>query len=122
MAASNQQIGLWDLTTQSQRVEASIFLEKAHEKTINDAKFSPLNSNMIITASDDSHYKIWDVRNLRDKKFVHCYKASEDDLLTATFNNFDENIFATGGESTGMINIWDLRMPKTYINDLNHHK
>ena len=53
---------------------------------------------------------------------MHCNKASEDELLCASFNQFEENIFATGGERSGIINIWDMRMPKTFLNDLNYHK
>lgn len=97
-------------------------IEEAHQSSINDIKFSPANTNLLISVSDDSNYKIWDIRNLKSNAFIHCNKASEDDLITGTFNNFDEYIFATGGEASGMINIWDLRMPKTYLNDLNYHK
>ena len=70
-------------------------MNDAHQATINDVKFSPLNPNLFITASDDGNYKIWDIKA---NTFIQCYKASEDELMTASFNNFDEHIFATGGE------------------------
>jgi ribosome assembly protein RRB1 len=84
-----------------------------------------LNPNIFISASDDGNYKVWDTRSIdatNSNSFINCFKASEDELLCASFNYFDENIFATGGESTGIINVWDLRMPKTFLNDLNYHK
>lgn len=34
----------------------------------------------------------------------------------------NEFVYATGGESTGNIHIWDLRMPKYSLNDLCYHK
>jgi WD40 repeat protein len=76
----------------------------------------------MITVSDDSNYKIWDIRNLKPNTFVHCNKGSEDDLMVGSFNFIDEFIFATGGENGGMINIWDMRMPKTFLNDVHFHK
>ena len=82
-----------------------------------------MNENIFGTASDDNNYKLWDKRTLNDgNSFIHSYKASEDDLLVISFNNFNENIFATGGEKSGLVNIWDIRMPKYYINDLFFHK
>lgn len=75
---------------------------------------------MFGTASDDCHYKLWDVRDT--SKFTHTFKASDDDLLVIGFSHFNEYLFATGGEQSGIVNVWDMRMPKTFINDLNYHK
>jgi WD40 repeat protein len=87
---------------------------------INDIKFSNLNANLFGTASDDHHYKLWDLRE--PQKFIHCYSASDDDLLVISFSHHDEYLFATGGEQSGCIHIWDTRMPKHFINDLLYHK
>ncbi len=78
---------------------------------------------MFGTASDDNNYKLWDSRTLKDaNSFSHCYKASEDDLLVISFNHQNEYLFATGGEQSGILHIWDVRMPKFFINDLVYHK
>ena len=55
-------------------------------------------------------------------QFTHCYKASEDDLFVISFNQHNDFLFATGGEKTGALHVWDVRMPKYFINDLNFHK
>jgi WD40 repeat protein len=53
---------------------------------------------------------------------IHCYSASEDDLLVISFNQKSDFLFATGGERSGFIHVWDMRMPKYFINDLGYHK
>ena len=40
----------------------------------------------------------------------------------AVFNNINQNIFAAAGESTGMIGVWDMRMPDMVLNDVQYHK
>jgi histone-binding protein RBBP4 len=123
VAATGQTICLWDVNSLNAKGTASTKIEDAHTKVINDVKFSNLNPHLFGTASDDGHYKIWDFRSLKDgNTFVHCYQASEDDLLVLSFNHTNEHLFATGGEQSGMIQVWDLRMPRNYINDLIYHK
>ena len=109
-------------TNKDQGIAPKLFLENIHTKNVNDVMFSPCNHNVLGTASDDGHYKIWDLRTLSSGNFTHTFKASEEDLLCISFNNHNEHIFATGGESTGVIKVWDLRMPRTFLNDLNFHQ
>jgi WD40 repeat protein len=42
--------------------------------------------------------------------------------LVISFSHDNEHLFATGGEQSGQINVWDLRMPKYFMNDLIYHK
>ena len=122
-AATGTSICLWDVNSIGVKGSPFLKIESAHQKVINDVKFSNINENLFGTASDDSNYKIWDLRSAKDtNSFIHCYKASEDDLLVISFNQFNEHLFATAGEESGLINIWDLRMAKTSINDLHYHK
>jgi WD40 repeat protein len=90
---------------------------------INDVKFNKLNPHLAITSSDDSYFKVWDLRTLANSlNFAHCYKASEDMVMSSCFSHFNEYLFATGGESSGTIYTWDLRMLKTFLNDMTFHK
>jgi WD40 repeat protein len=41
-------------------------LDEAHLSVINDVKFSNTNENLFGTVSDDSHYKLWDLRTSKD--------------------------------------------------------
>lgn len=95
-------------------------IEAAHEGVINDTKFSNINPHVFGTASDDHHYKLWDIRQAKPQ--MHSYSASEDDLLVISFSHFNEHLFTTGGEQSGCVHVWDTRMPKIFINDLLYHK
>ena len=123
-AATGETVALWDVNKPQTPL---ILMSKAHTAVINDIKFNPVNPALFITASDDGHFKVWDVRKCQQgdqqsSSFVQTYKASDEELLCASFNCFDEHLFATGGENSGIINIWDMRMPKTFLNDLNFHQ
>lgn len=123
VSATGQDICLWDTENLSQKGQAKTKVANAHENTINDVKFSSSNPHLFGTASDDNNYKLWDIRTVNDaKSFVHCNKASEDDLLVISFNHHNEFLFATGGEKSGTFHIWDMRMPRYFINDLVYHK
>ena len=93
----------------------------AHEDSINDAKFSPLNKNWIVTASSDGFFKLWDLRDRGYKSTLKC-SASKDQLNCATFNNVNQHLLLTAGEESGSISIWDLRMPESSINTVSFHK
>ena len=48
-------------------------------------------------------------------------QGSDDELNCATFNSVNWNMFAVAGEQTGMVGVWDTRMPDMVLNDLVHH-
>jgi histone-binding protein RBBP4 len=120
VGATGQTVCLWDLSHTDSTGKAQHTINDAHLKIINDVKFSNLNPNLFATVSDDSHFKLWDTRSL--KIFTHTYQASDDQLLVVGFSHFNEHLYATAGEESGMILVWDLRMTRNAINDLNYHK
>jgi histone-binding protein RBBP4 len=68
--ATGQRICIWDV---SQRGPASIIVNGAHEKVINDIKFSTRREHLFGTCSDDGHFKLWDARSLKDaRSFTQC--------------------------------------------------
>jgi len=83
-------------------------------------KFSPLDPNILITTGSDGKFKVWDIRDCGYRSLL-TGEGSDNDLNCATFNNVNKNLFACGGEDTGLIGVWDLRLPKMCINDLSHH-
>ena len=87
---------------------------------INDVKFSPLETNILVTSGSDGYFKIWDMRDCGTRSILSC-QASDDELNCATFNNINRNLLAGGGEESGLIGVWDIRMPQMVINDLSHH-
>ncbi len=88
VSATGQDLCLWNTENLNKKGEANTKVSLAHEKTINDVKFSNSNPYLFGTASDDNNYKLWDIRTVNDSKsFVHCNKASDDDLLVISFNH-----------------------------------
>lgn len=92
---------------------------------INDVKFSTHEAhggNLLLSTSDDAHFKIWDLRQSTQKFTLAC-KAGEDgeSLCVGQFNPLNENLFAVAGASNGEIQVWDLRMTQECINSLLHH-
>ena len=60
------------------------------------------------------------MRDCGTRSILSC-QASDDELNCATFNNINRNLLAVGGEESGLIGVWDIRMPQMVINDLSHH-
>lgn len=59
IAGSGDTICGWDLNNKDENI---FKIDNAHQNTVNDVKFSPMNPNLFISASDDGHFKIWDIR------------------------------------------------------------
>ena len=103
-------IAIWDVQKSNDPV---VKFEEAHVENINDIRFAmhPSQSeNMLISTSDDGHFKIWDIRKPTNE-FVMAYKDSEDSLCIGQFNPINQHIFAVAGDSAGQIEVWDMRMP-----------
>lgn len=63
--ATGQRICLWDA---GKKGPASVTVNDAHEKVINDIKFSSRSEHLFGTCSDDGNFKLWDVRSMKDAK------------------------------------------------------
>jgi WD40 repeat protein len=96
------------------------FLKPHGSATINDVKYSPLNSHLLVTSGSDGYFKVWDSRDCGYKSIMSGH-GSDNELNCATFNNVNPNLLAVAGEESGLIGVWDLRMPQMVINDLSHH-
>ena len=120
-SAAQKSLCIWDVGKGS--TDPILKVDEAHQDSINDLKFSPhINhgGNLLISSSDDGYFKIWDHR-VSQKQFVFSYKSGEDSLCVGQFNPINEHIFAVSGDSSGEIQVWDLRMPKQEINRFCHH-
>lgn len=74
---------------------------------------------MLISAADDGHFKIWD---LRTNNFTFAHKASDESICVGAFNQLIPNLFVVGGDPSGQIQLWDLRFPKHCLLDMSSHK
>ena len=52
-----------------------------------------------------------------------AYQAAEegDSLCAGQFNPINPNIFAIAGDSTGLIQVWDIRMNYEAIHNFQYH-
>jgi WD40 repeat protein len=114
-SASGTTVCVWDV---EKNTTPSVELSNAHVENINDVKFSQLNEHLMISTSDDGHFKIWD---LRTQKFIQTFKAADDSLCAGQFNPLNEHLFAVAGDSSGNVGVWDLRMPAGALNELIFH-
>jgi len=73
-----------------------------------------------VTAGNDGLFKVWDIRD-NGYKCALQGKGSDDALNVATFNNVNRHLIAAAGEESGMVGIWDMRMPTMFLNDLAFH-
>lgn len=115
--ATDKQIGLWDVEAKAQPV---YFGDDRHDNHINDLKFNQKNVNILVSVGDDSNAKIWDVRAMQ--KSQNSYKCSNNEINAVCFSPATEHMFATAGDSSGIVQVWDLRMMQNCIIDFLHHK
>ena len=113
---------VWDV--EQERIgdkQQMLQFRKPHgDASVNDVKFSPVDPNLIVSSGSDGFFKVWDIRDCGYKSLLVCH-ASDNEVNCATFNNVNRNLVVAGGEESGMIGIWDLRMPSMVINDVQHH-
>ena len=96
------------------------FMQAHGDTQVNDARFSPVDPHLLVTAGNDGFFKIWDLRNNGYKCSIQG-KSSDDALNTASFNSVNRNLLVAAGEETGMVGVWDARMPTMFLNDLSFH-
>lgn len=118
-SAAGNHVCIWDINrtngTETEKMphgdkhQLMKFMNAHGDNQVNDAKFSPLNPNYLVTAGSDGFFKVWD---LRDNGYKHSFKcsSSKDQLNCATFNNVNPFLIVAAGEESGAISVWDLRM------------
>lgn len=115
--ATDKQIGLWDVEAKAEPV---FFGDDKHENHINDLKFNHQNGTTLISVGDDSQAKIWDTRAM--DRAQNSYKCSQDEINAVCFSPATEHMFATAGDSSGIVQVWDLRMMRKAIIEFLFHK
>lgn len=55
-------------------------------------------------------------------KAQNSYKCSQNDMNAVCFSPVSEHMLVTAGDSSGIVQAWDLRMMQNSIIDFLHHK
>ena len=76
---------------------------KAHNNTINQVRWNPVNGNWLLTGSRDSKIKVFDIRNMSQE--VNCFEGHEDKVNVVTWHPTKEELFASASHN-GQIILW----------------
>ncbi|EGC30031.1 hypothetical protein DICPUDRAFT_99654 [Dictyostelium purpureum] len=105
-------VGIIPLKSYGKR-KGETFLVHAHSSTLTDFEFNPFNEHQLVTASDDSTIKVWNIReamqsgvNTLSSPAVTCSGHSKS-VDAIAFNPSAENILASVSQDK-TLKIWDL--------------
>ncbi|BFZ17528.1 hypothetical protein BsWGS_20567 [Bradybaena similaris] len=117
----NKNIYKWQPRESTWEVDARPFV--GHTASVEDIKWSPLESNVFMTCSVDKSLRIWDARANPSKacKLV-ANEAHLRDINVIDWSLFDPLVISGGDD--GLIKIWDLRKFKSggEVVVFEHHK
>ncbi|KAI5956858.1 SWD3 [Candida jiufengensis] len=98
--ATLYKIKIYDFQTQELVTELI-----GHSKGISDIKFSPINSQIIASCSDDLTIRIWHI-NKNSSKCIKIFKKHTFHITTIQFNNKGNLLISGSADET--ITIWDI--------------
>jgi WD40 repeat protein len=108
-AATNGKIVIWNIEKAGIAKQERIYDE--HGRTVNRVCWHPSDPMIVLSASQDSSIKLWDIREASSKLTMQSKAGpSRDVMWMPTSNSFK---FAAAFE-TGVVQIWDIRDPKNY--------
>ena len=82
-------VKVWDPRTGGKGVHTI----SAHNNTITQTRWNPVNGNWFLTGSRDSKIKVFDLRKL-DKEY-NCFEGHDDPVNVVAWHPFKEDLFAS---------------------------
>lgn len=78
----------------------------AHNNTISQVRWNPVNGNWFLTGSRDQKIKVFDVRRT-DKEF-NCFEGHDEQVTVLAWHPFKEELFvsASSASNNGQIIFW----------------
>jgi ribosome assembly protein RRB1 len=95
---------------------------KAHEKSIEDIQFSPLQAQILATSSSDNSIKLFDLRDpSKTLSSAIQINGHASDVNVISWNAINPNLLASGDDD-GIIKVFDLRYPnKAPLSEIDFH-
>ena len=127
--SDDQQVLVYDLSanvemadmsrlSEQQRAVAPLVTLTGHEDIVNDLAWHCTHDNVLVSASDDRHLRIWDTR--QKKEAMRVEDAHNGGAFCVDFHPFASFLIASGGgDHVGKI--WDMRRLATPSHQLYYH-
>ncbi|EGC39299.1 hypothetical protein DICPUDRAFT_147940 [Dictyostelium purpureum] len=84
----------------------------AHQKSVNGVCVDPFDCNRIATMSEDSHIKIWDLRNIDEPVMIvnsNCKSIQQIEWCPTR-----SGVLASVGKDKTSVKLWDIKAPIEY--------
>uniref|UniRef100_T1J8H5 GATOR2 complex protein WDR24 n=1 Tax=Strigamia maritima TaxID=126957 RepID=T1J8H5_STRMM len=104
-AATNGSVVTWRLDKSSLSKQDMVFHD--HRRTVHKVNFHPVESNLLLSGSQDGTMKLFD---LRKRAVVSTFYSNSESVRDVEFSPFQHTTFAAVQEN-GNVQIWDLRRP-----------
>lgn len=88
-----------------------------HERTTHAVSFHNTDPNFLLSASQDSTIKLFD---LREKNMSVSTFCSSESVRDVKFNPFNSNSFASVSEN-GCVQLWDVRKSEKFVQQFTAH-
>lgn len=115
-ADENGLICIFDISSGKQNITPKLTL-KEHKEVVNEVTYNFINTNQLVSVSDDKSIIMWDTRS---GKCTVKKNAHSNHIHTIAFSPIEEHYIATGGKD-GVIHIWDIRNMERHIFGLVGH-
>lgn len=95
---------------------------QAHQTSIEDIQFSPLQAHVLATSSSDNTIKIFDLRDPSTTvSSSMVIKGHSSDVNVISWNSINPNLLASGDDE-GIFKVFDLRYPtKAALSEIKFH-
>lgn len=114
-AATNGVVSIWDLNKFGRHKQFCVYND--HERTTHAVTFHQTDPSLLISASQDSTIKLFD---LRERTSCIATFYSTESVRDVKFSPFNCNSFASVSEN-GVVQLWDLRKTEKFSQQFTAH-
>lgn len=114
-SATNGAVSIWDINKFGRNKQLNVYHD--HERTTHAVTFHQTDPTLLLSASQDSTLKLFD---LREKSSCVSTFSSTESVRDVKFNPFNCNTFASVSEN-GTVQLWDIRRAEKFTQQFTAH-
>lgn len=114
-SATNGAVSIWDINKFGRNKQLNVYHD--HERTTHSVNFHQTDPNLLLSASQDSTLKLFD---LREKSSCISTFCSTESVRDVKFNPFNCNAFASVSEN-GTVQLFDIRKAEKFVQQFTAH-